>query len=174
MRIANEIIEKVSKGDTEAHKTCFKNLRSVGFCLAKQYGLNTKSLFEDIEQAVNIGIWMAAKKFEASRGFSFNTFVYFYIRKEVLVLVRREQKTNKTVAYDAEREKRTCYLQSDTLAVNDIKAELAKKAGKDWDILEQVLDGNISMEQAGEKRGCSREKIRQLIVNLRRVALTLL
>ena len=77
-----ELCLKIKDGDKEATGQLVKhNLRFV-IHIAKKYQ-NLGLTFEDLISFGNIGLYRAAKKFDADRGFKFITYAIWYIKAEI-------------------------------------------------------------------------------------------
>jgi RNA polymerase primary sigma factor len=77
-----EICQRIKSGDQSAISQLVKhNLRFV-IHTAKKYQ-NLGLTFEDLISFGNIGLYKAAKKFDADRGFKFITFAVWYVKAEI-------------------------------------------------------------------------------------------
>jgi len=79
-------------GDVKAKDELIsRNLRFVVSC-AKQYDMNGVTL-EDLVNEGNIGMSIAADKFDPTQGFKFITYAVWYIKKEILTYLSNNSRT---------------------------------------------------------------------------------
>lgn len=81
-----ELVHRIKEGDEEALAQLIAgNLRFV-VCVAKQYQNRGKSM-EELIEAGNKGLELAAKKFNPQRGFKFITYAVWFIRASILAFL---------------------------------------------------------------------------------------
>lgn len=81
-----ELVHRIKEGDEEALAQLIAgNLRFV-VCVAKQYQNRGKSM-EELIEAGNKGLELAAKKFNPQRGFKFIAYAVWFIRASILAFL---------------------------------------------------------------------------------------
>lgn len=91
----NECAEKIKEGGKEGekylHKLINSNLRFV-VSVAKQYQTSNIAL-NDLINAGNEGVIVAANKFDASKGFKFISYAVWWIRQSILKYIQENSRT---------------------------------------------------------------------------------
>lgn len=81
-----ELAHRIKRGDEEAlSELIAENLRFV-VSVAKQYQNRGKSM-EELIEAGNKGLALAAKEFDTQRGFKFSAYAVWFIRASMLLLI---------------------------------------------------------------------------------------
>ena len=127
-----DITKRVKEGDAEARAILIKsNLRFV-ITIAKQYE-NTGLLLEDLISEGNVGLIMAADRFEPERGFYFISYAVYWIRQSILKAINEKSKIirlplNKTldIMYIDKIIHKLYYKTGEKPSVEVIAAELNK------------------------------------------------
>lgn len=192
-----KLAKKAQKGDQEARNLLINsNLRLV-VKMANKYAPH-KNILPDLIQEGNLGLFKAIEKFNPDRKVRFATYATTWIKAYILRYLEynknpvkpghteeQRQNPNKFVSTDApifSSEDSPTFgdnLKSDysspeeeaqknelAEATNEAINELSDK--RDRDIVRGHLMGNLTLEQLGKKYGVSRERIRQLEVEIKK------
>lgn len=127
-----EITKRVKEGDAEARATLIKsNLRFV-ITIAKQYQ-NSGLLLEDLISEGNLGLIIAADRFEPDKGYHFISYAVYWIRQSILRAINEKSRLiriplNKAIdLIELERVVHQYYYKSGyTPDVNELAAILKK------------------------------------------------
>lgn len=144
-----ELVHRIKEGDEEALAQLIAgNLRFV-VCVAKQYQNRGKSM-EELIEAGNKGLELAAKKFNPQRGFKFITYAVWFIRASILAFL--------------EISKNSINLSELTV---DEKRELISKMTneRDKEILTKwfgLIDSPESLEEIGQNLNLTTKRVKQL------------
>lgn len=144
-----ELAHRIKEGDKEAlAKLITSNLRFV-VSVAKQYQNRGKSL-EELIEAGNKGLELAAKKFDPQRGFKFIAYGVWFIRANIIAFL--ETSTNS--------------INLSELTVEE-KRELVSKMTneRDKEILTKwfgLIDSQKSLEEIGQNMNLTTKKVKQL------------
>ena len=86
-----ELTRKLKEGDMEARATLIKsNLRFV-ITIAKQYR-SSGLLLEDLIEEGNLGLIMAADRFEPDKGYHFISYAVYWIRQSILTAINEKSR----------------------------------------------------------------------------------
>ncbi|MCQ2383315.1 MAG: sigma-70 family RNA polymerase sigma factor [Paludibacteraceae bacterium] len=144
-----ELAHHIKEGDEEALAQLITgNLRFV-VSVAKQYQNRGKSM-EELIDAGNKGLELAAKKFDPQRGFKFVAYAVWYIRASILAFL--------------ETSKNSINLSELTV---DEKRELISKMTneRDKEILTKwfgLIDSPESLEEIGQNMNLTTKRVKQL------------
>ena len=144
-----ELAHRIKEGDEEALAQLITgNLRFV-VSVAKQYQHRGKSM-EDLIEAGNKGLELAAKKFNPQRGFKFIAYAVWFIRASILAFL--------------ETSKNSINLSEVTV---DEKRELISKMTneRDKEILTKwfgLIDSPESLEEIGQSLNLTTKRVKQL------------
>lgn len=144
-----ELAHRIKEGDKEALAQLITgNLRFV-VSVAKQYQHRGKSM-EELIEAGNKGLELAAKKFDPQRGFKFIAFAVWFIRASILAFL--ETSTNS--------------INLSELTVEE-KRELVSKMTneRDKEILTKwfgLIDSPESLEEIGQSLNLTTRRVEQL------------
>lgn len=144
-----EIANRIKQGDkgalTELH-SC--NLRFV-VSVAKQYQNRGKSM-EELIEAGNKGLELAAKKFDPQRGFKFIAYAVWFIRASILAFL--ETSTNSINLSELTAEEKRVLVSKMT---NERDKEILTK----WFGL---IDSPESLEEIGQNMNLTTKRVKQL------------
>jgi RNA polymerase primary sigma factor len=144
-----ELANRIKQGDDEALMDLYNcNLRFV-VSVAKQYQNRGKSM-EELIEAGNKGLELAAKKFDPQRGFKFIAYAVWFIRASILAFL--ETSTNDINFSDLTKEE---------------KRELVSKISneRDKEILTRwfgLVDSPESLDDIGESLNLTTTRVQQL------------
>lgn len=144
-----ELANRIKQGDDEALMDLYNcNLRFV-VSVAKQYQHRGKSM-EELIEAGNKGLELAAKKFDPQRGFKFIAYAVLFIRASILAFL--------------ETSKNSINLSEVTV---DEKRELISKMTneRDKEILTKwfgLIDSPESLEEIGQNLNLTTKRVKQL------------
>ena len=144
-----ELVHRIKEGDEEALAQLISgNLRFV-VSVAKQYQHRGKSM-EELIEAGNKGLELAAKKFDPQRGFKFIAYAVWFIRASILAFL--ETSTNS--------------INLSELTVEE-KRELVSRMTneRDKEILTKwfgLIDSPESLEEIGQNLNLTTKRVKQL------------
>ena len=144
-----ELAHRIKEGDEEALAQLITgNLRFV-VSVAKQYQHRGKSM-EDLIEAGNKGLELAAKKFDPQRGFKFIAYAVWFIRASILAFL--ETSTNSINLLE--------------LTVEEIRELVSKITNeRDKEILTKwfgLIDSQKSLEEIGQNMNLTTKRVKQL------------
>ena len=144
-----ELAHRIKEGDEEALAQLITgNLRFV-VSVAKQYQHRGKSM-EDLIEAGNKGLELAAKKFNPQRGFKFIAYAVWFIRASILAFL--ETSTNS--------------INLSELTVEEIRELVSKMTNeRDKEILTKwfgLIDSPESLEEIGQSLNLTTKRVKQL------------
>ena len=144
-----ELAHRIKEGDEEALAQLITgNLRFV-VSVAKQYQHRGKSM-EDLIEAGNKGLELAAKKFNPQRGFKFIAYAVWFIRASILAFL--ETSTNS--------------INLSELTVEEIRELVSKMTNeRDKEILTKwfgLIDSPESLEEIGQNLNLTTKRVKQL------------
>ena len=144
-----ELAHRIKEGDKEALAQLITgNLRFV-VSVAKQYQHRGKSM-EDLIEAGNKGLELAAKKFNPQRGFKFIAYAVWFIRASILAFL--ETSTNS--------------INLSELTVEEIRELVSKMTNeRDKEILTKwfgLIDSPESLEEIGQSLNLTTKRVKQL------------
>lgn len=132
-----ELGKLISKGNKDAKKRLVQaNLRLV-VNLAKKFTYHNLSLLDLIQEG-NLGLMIAAEKFNYKLGFKFSTYATWWIK----------QALNKAVSEQSHSMKIPVYIQETISKFSKIQKEM-----------EKAYNCNVSLEEVAQKHNFSKEKI---------------
>lgn len=143
------LAKRVQQGDEDAMKRLYEaNLRFV-VSVAKQYQNRGKSM-EELIEAGNKGLELAARRFDPQRGFKFIAYAVWFIRASILAFLETS-KNNVNIS---------------NLTIED-KRELVPKMTneRDKEILTQwfgLVDSAESLDETGQSMNLTTKRVEQL------------
>ena len=144
-----ELVHRIKEGDEEALAQLIAgNLRFV-VCVAKQYQNRGKSM-EELIEAGNKGLELAAKKFNPQRGFKFIAYAVWFIRASILAFLEISKNS----------------INLSELTVEE-KRELVSRMSneRDKEILTRwfgLIDSPESLEEIGQNLNLTTKRVKQL------------
>ena len=144
-----ELAHRIKEGDEEAlAKLITGNLRFV-VSVAKQYQHRGKSM-EDLIEAGNKGLELAAKKFNPQRGFKFIAYAVWFIRASILAFLETSKND----------------LNLSDLTKEDKQEMVSKMSNeRDKEILTKwfgLIDSPESLEEIGQSLNLTTKRVKQL------------
>ena len=143
------LCKRIKEGDKDAVKRLYDaNLRFV-VSVAKQYQNRGKSM-EELIEAGNKGLELAAKKFDPQRGFKFIAYAVWFIRASILAFL--ETSTNS--------------INLSELSVEEKRVLVSKMTNeRDKEILTKwfgLIDSPESLEEIGQNMNLTTKRVKQL------------
>ena len=144
-----ELAHRIKEGDEEALAQLITgNLRFV-VSVAKQYQHRGKSM-EDLIEAGNKGLELAAKKFNPQRGFKFIAYAVWFIRASILAFLETSKNS----------------INLSELTVEEIRELVSKMTNeRDKEILTKwfgLIDSPESLEEIGQSLNLTTKRVKQL------------
>ena len=144
-----ELVHRIKEGDEEALAQLIAgNLRFV-VCVAKQYQNRGKSM-EELIEAGNKGLELAAKKFDPQRGFKFIAYAVWFIRASILAFLETSKND----------------LNLSDLTKEDKQEMVSKMSNeRDKEILTRwfgLVDSPESLDDIGESLNLTTTRVQQL------------
>lgn len=162
-----ELTRRLKEGDMEARATLIKsNLRFV-ITIAKQYK-NSGLLFEDLIEEGNLGLIMAADRFEPDKGYHFISYAVYWIRQSILAAINEKSRLirlplNKAMdLVDLERAIHQVYYKTGDVPDVIELSEILKKDPKDIMNIMSVNNDYVSLEREYNFDGI-KEKLANII-----------
>ena len=144
-----ELAHRIKEGDKEAlAQLITSNLRFV-VSVAKQYQNRGKSM-EELIEAGNKGLELAAKKFDSQRGFKFIAYAVWFIRASILAFL--ETSKNDINLSNLTREEKKDLISR-------ISNERDKEILTEWFGL---IDSPESLEEIGQNMNLTTKRVKQL------------
>lgn len=147
-----ELTKKVKEGDMEARAILIKsNLRFV-ITIAKQYK-NSGLLLEDLIEEGNLGLIIAADRFEPDKGYHFISYAVYWIRQSILRAINEKSRLirlplNKAMdLVDLERIIHQTYYKTGNIPDANELAEMMQKDPKDILHIMSVTSDYVSLEK---------------------------
>ncbi len=130
--------ERIKAGDRNAKKKLAQaNLRLV-ISIAKKYTNNTLS-FQDLVQEGNIGLMIAAEKYNYKLGYKFSTYATWWIRQSI----------NKAISEQSHSVKVPVYIQEIMSKFTKTKEKMEKQENKEFSIKEVAEKIKIAESKIG-------------------------
>ena len=168
-----ELTRKVKEGDMEARATLIKsNLRFV-ITIAKQYR-SSGLLLEDLIEEGNLGLIMAADRFEPDKGYHFISYAVYWIRQSILTAINEKSRLirlplNKaTDLVDLERVIHQSYYKTGDIPDVNQLSEILKRDPKDLMSVMAANSDYVSLEREFNFDGI-KEKLANIIEDDREV-----
>ena len=168
-----ELTRKVKEGDMEARATLIKsNLRFV-ITIAKQYR-SSGLLLEDLIEEGNLGLIMAADRFEPDKGYHFISYAVYWIRQSILTAINEKSRLirlplNKaTDLVDLERVIHQSYYKTGDIPDVNQLSEILKRDSKDLMSVMAANSDYVSLEKEFNFDGI-KEKLANIIEDDREV-----